>query len=114
MKAFVNDDGTYSLSDMRNLSEASDTLLAEVEEYPAVMALARRPRSDRSSTDEGPTLLVPFRWASPVGTLELFTTLTTFGTPRDVTLDELAVELFYPADDATARILSGVQLESPT
>jgi len=87
-----------------------ESLLAEVEEYPAVTALARRPRADRSLTDEGPTLLVPFRWASPVGTLELFTTLTTFGTPRDVTLDELAVELFYPADDATARILSDVQV----
>jgi hypothetical protein len=32
------------------------------------------------------------------GLLSLFTTLTTFGSPRDVTLDELCVELFYPAD----------------
>jgi hypothetical protein len=39
--------------------------------------------------------------------LSLFTTLTTFGTPRDVTLDELAVELFFPADDATAALLRG-------
>ena len=30
-----------------------------------------------------------------------FTTLTTFGTPLDVTLDELAIELFFPADDIT-------------
>jgi hypothetical protein len=37
--------------------------------------------------------------------LGLFTTLTTFGTPRDITLDELAIELFYPADDATERVL---------
>jgi hypothetical protein len=29
--------------------------------------------------------------------LSFFTTLTTFGTPLDVTLDELAVELFFPA-----------------
>ena len=35
----------------------------------------------------------------------LFTTLTTFGTPRDITLDELAIELFYPADDATEGVL---------
>jgi hypothetical protein len=39
--------------------------------------------------------------------LSLFTTLTTFGTPRDITLDELAVELFFPADDATDAILRG-------
>ena len=39
--------------------------------------------------------------------LSLFTTLTTFGTPRDVTLDELAVELFFPADEPTERTLRG-------
>jgi hypothetical protein len=38
----------------------------------------------------------------------MFTTLTTFGTPRDVTLDELAVELFFPADDASEQLLRGV------
>ncbi len=41
--------------------------------------------------------------------LSLFTTLTTFGTPRDITLDELAVELFFPADDATEAILRSRQ-----
>ena len=34
-----------------------------------------------------------------------FTTLTSFGTPQDITLAELAVELFYPADDATEAAL---------
>ena len=54
-----------------------------------------------------PPLLVPFRLALGDGELSLFTTLTTFGTPRDVTLDELAVELFFPADDASEAILRG-------
>jgi hypothetical protein len=39
----------------------------------------------------------------------MFTTLTTFGTPLDVTLDvtldELALELFFPADAASEAIL---------
>jgi hypothetical protein len=39
--------------------------------------------------------------------LSMFTTLTTFGTPRDVTLDELAVELFFPADDQSDAMLAG-------
>ncbi len=39
--------------------------------------------------------------------LSMFTTLTTFGTPRDITLDELSIELFYPADAATDRLLRG-------
>ncbi|HEY2127142.1 MAG TPA: hypothetical protein VGH77_08150, partial [Streptosporangiaceae bacterium] len=39
--------------------------------------------------------------------LSLFSTTTVFGTPRDVTLSELAIESFYPADAATASYLSG-------
>ncbi|MEO1575381.1 MAG: helix-turn-helix transcriptional regulator [Pseudomonadota bacterium] len=34
--------------------------------------------------------------------LSLFSTLSTFGTPQDITTDELRVEAFYPADAATA------------
>lgn len=34
-------------------------------------------------------------------TLNLFTTITTLGTPRDVTLHELRIESFFPADNAT-------------
>jgi transcriptional regulator with XRE-family HTH domain len=34
--------------------------------------------------------------------LNLFTTITTLGTPHDVTLHELRLESFFPADDATA------------
>ena len=40
-------------------------------------------------------------------TLSLFSTTTVFGTPRDVTLSELAIESFYPADAATAAFLKG-------
>lgn len=35
--------------------------------------------------------------------LSFFSTLTTFGTPRDVTLDELRIECMFPADDITAQ-----------
>jgi transcriptional regulator with XRE-family HTH domain len=39
-------------------------------------------------------------------TLELhfFSTLTTFATPRDVTLEELRIECMFPADEATAAL----------
>jgi hypothetical protein len=37
--------------------------------------------------------------------LSLFTTTTVFGTPHDVTLAELAIESFYPADAGTAAFL---------
>ena len=55
-----------------------------------------------TSRDE-PPILVPFQLSTPLGELSLFTTLTTFGTPLDVTIDELAIELFFPADDAQRR-----------
>jgi hypothetical protein len=37
--------------------------------------------------------------------LALFSTVTIFGTPVDVTLSELAIEAFFPADPATAETL---------
>lgn len=77
---------------------------AEVLTYPNLPDPGRRPSvADWSD----PPLLVPLRLRTDTGELSLFTTLTTFGTPRDITLDELAVELFYPADDETDAALRG-------
>ena len=50
-------------------------------------------------------VVMPFRLRSPAGTLSFISTLTIFGTPNDVTLQELAVESFFAADDFTARVL---------
>jgi len=73
----------------------------EVLAYPNVAALSRH--RGTPSGDE-PAILVPFDLrVDDTLTLSFFTTLTTFGTPLDVTLDELAVELFFPADDVTDR-----------
>jgi hypothetical protein len=36
----------------------------------------------------------------------VFSTTTTFGTARDVTLAELTIEAFYPADAQTATALA--------
>jgi hypothetical protein len=45
------------------------------------------------------------RLRTEAGDLALLYTTTLFGSPRDVTLDEIAVETFFPADAATARAL---------
>ena len=37
--------------------------------------------------------------------LRLFTTFTTFGTPQDVSLQELRIDMSFPADEATKRFL---------
>ncbi|HWF25581.1 MAG TPA: hypothetical protein VG275_09045 [Solirubrobacteraceae bacterium] len=41
-------------------------------------------------------------WKPPPGPA-FFSTVTTFGTPLDVTLSEIAVEAFYPANAAMAN-----------
>jgi hypothetical protein len=38
--------------------------------------------------------------------LSFFTTTAVFGTPIDVTLSELAIESFFPADAATAETVA--------
>jgi transcriptional regulator with XRE-family HTH domain len=48
---------------------------------------------------------IPLRLRSPAGELAFLSTTTVFGTPVDVTLSELAIEAFLPADGATAEAL---------
>ena len=47
-------------------------------------------------------IAVPFRIRTAGGVLSFFSMTTVFGTPVDVMLAELALELFFPADDETA------------
>jgi hypothetical protein len=68
---------------------------------------------DRRLAGEGPMLLVPWQLELGGQPLSFFTTVTSFGTPTDITLAELAVELFYPADDVTEAALTA-QANSPT
>ena len=46
-------------------------------------------------------VVIPFKIQTEVGLMSFFSTTTIFGTPVDVTLSELALELFFPADDET-------------
>ena len=53
-------------------------------------------------------LVVPMDFRVADGTvLSFISTTTVFGTPREVTLSELAIEAFYPADEATRAYLNG-------
>jgi hypothetical protein len=40
--------------------------------------------------------------------LRLLTAITTLGTPLDVTLEELRIEIYLPADEETDAVLSGL------
>jgi hypothetical protein len=69
--------------------------------YPNVAELANRP----AHGPEGDELVLTCDLRLGGDPASLYTTLTTFGTPRDITLDELVIELFFPADAATEQLL---------
>jgi len=74
-------------------------LFAEVSTYPAP------PHSEKAeSLVSADRLATPFRVATRLGVMAFLGTVTVFGTPNDVTLSELALEMLFPADEATARI----------
>jgi transcriptional regulator with XRE-family HTH domain len=51
------------------------------------------------------SVAIPLRLRMPAGELSLISATTIFGTPVDVTLSELALETFFPADERTAAAL---------
>jgi transcriptional regulator with XRE-family HTH domain len=72
-------------------------LLRELRDYPA---------PDEATHDvDAAAFVVPFKLVTEAGILSFFSTTTVFGTPVDITLAELAVEAFYPADATTAEAL---------
>ena len=61
-----------------------------------------------SIPDQDDVLAINERLTTENGILSFFSTTTIFGTPLDVTLSELALESFFPADAETAkRLLRG-------
>ncbi|MDY7231055.1 helix-turn-helix domain-containing protein [Hyalangium rubrum] len=58
-------------------------------------------------------VVLPMRLQTPHGVLSLISTITVFGTPTDITLSELAIESFFPADAKTAEILRSLSVDAP-
>jgi hypothetical protein len=82
-------------------------LLKELKAYPA----------SRGTAPAGPApdyggVVVPLRIVTKAGVMSFFSTTTVFGTPVEVTLAELAVEAFFPADAATAEIIRGTAVRA--
>jgi hypothetical protein len=80
-------------------------LLAELMGYPALDQPSHSTRGEITNA-----FVVPMRLATPMGVLSFISTTTVFGTPLDVTLSELALESFFPADAATAAALRQMPL----
>ncbi|HEX7968415.1 MAG TPA: helix-turn-helix transcriptional regulator [Stellaceae bacterium] len=80
-------------------------LWSELLDYPA-------PASRRGAEHDYADVAVPFQLMTEAGILAFFSTTTIFGTPVDITLSELALEAFFPADAATADTLRRLAEES--
>jgi hypothetical protein len=76
-------------------------LLKELRAHPAPPDHAADGRPSRDYAG----VVIPFELRTPAGILAFFSTTTVFGTPMDITLSELALESFFPADAATAEAL---------
>jgi transcriptional regulator with XRE-family HTH domain len=77
-------------------------LLREISAYP-VSGEASTPEAGMQAHLTG--VFVPLKLATKAGLLSFISTTTLFGTPRDITLSELAIEAFLPADSETAAIM---------
>jgi transcriptional regulator with XRE-family HTH domain len=90
----------------RQIDVSGDETLAalrdELAGYPTPPG-AESPEADSNATLN--QIAVPLRLRTPLGVLSFFSTTTVFGTPVDVTLSELAIEAFFPADPQTAAAL---------
>lgn len=79
------------------LDEEANTLLSEILGYPGVP-----PRLGGRCVGSAPPV-IPVTFEKSGKTFNFFSTVTTFGTPLDVLLQELRIECFFPLDSATRK-----------
>jgi transcriptional regulator with XRE-family HTH domain len=84
-------------------------LLTELAAFPAPSGA----RPARPLRNGDPAVVVPFQLSTDTGVLSFVSTTTVFGTPLDITLSELALESFFPADAATADALRRLAEQPP-
>jgi transcriptional regulator with XRE-family HTH domain len=84
-------------------------LLRELQAYPPPGGVdVPTPPLDCDRGDRQPNIVLPFQLTIPEGILSFLSTTTIFGTAIEVTLSELSIEAFYPADAATADRLRSI------
>ncbi|MDI9695089.1 helix-turn-helix transcriptional regulator [Burkholderia cenocepacia] len=89
----------------RQIDASGDrTLHALRDELAAYPAPAGQPDDSHTRTDFA-EIAVPLRLRTASGELTFFSTTTVFGTPVDVTLSELAIEAFFPANPETVEAM---------
>jgi transcriptional regulator with XRE-family HTH domain len=77
-----------------------EEILSEIKSYRSASESAAA-----SALPDYGGVIIPLRLMTPGGVLSFLSTTTVFGTPVDITLSEIALESFFPADAATAEAL---------
>lgn len=83
-------------------------LLGELRSYPVPGRSQPGPPVRDHAAASAAAVVVPFRLATEHGELSFLSTTTMFGTPVEITLSELVVESFFPADTVTAEVMRGL------
>ena len=78
---------------------SDETMRVFLDELLAYPDVPNRWRMVDLESPPPPVLTIDYRHHGR--TLRLFSTVTTFGTPQDIALQELRIECFFPADEAT-------------
>jgi transcriptional regulator with XRE-family HTH domain len=98
----------------RQIEVSADPVLSELLEELGTYPMASPYKPERPAAErEFAGVLVPVQFVTDQGVLSFFSTTTVFGTPLDITLSELALEAFFPADAATGEILRSLAASSP-
>ena len=82
----------------RSADPVLETLREELEGFP----VPRPARPDRTAAAPSQAIAVPLQLQTDAGLLSFLSTTTVFGTAIDVTLSEVAIEAFFPANQDTA------------
>jgi transcriptional regulator with XRE-family HTH domain len=89
----------------RQVEVSADPVLADLMRELSAYPLPGPARARAARLHDFADVVVPLQLASERATLSFLSTTTVFGTPLDITLSELALEAFFPADAATAGTL---------
>jgi MmyB-like transcription regulator ligand binding domain len=73
-------------------------LLERLLAFPDVSAL-----SELTTPEEGQSPVLPIDFQREGSSLRLFTTIATLGPPRDVTVEEIRIEFYFPMDEPTEQ-----------
>lgn len=90
----------------RQIDATADTVLEELFNELSGYPVATENRYKAAASTDYAGVVVPLQFATEDGVLSFISTTTVFGTPVDITLSELALESFFPADAVTTETLT--------